>query len=350
MNDLDEARYNYSGTIDRKIHKFYEEEVKKLILKYFYNDFDVEKYKDFVVLHDFSDIQTNDFSDLVTKIKECKTAFENLYNKYSKANADLQSIKREIRDAEKNAESEYIQELRKKKNALDNEINQISEEIGRLNERKEQLKESIKAARQKKEILTKKIDVSTKNKALDDEATHLIQTIQRFLQRFKAEKKKALENKLEEKLKAFMHKSDFVHKVIVDIQGNGEDVDINLYDVNDKKIDKGNLSMGEKQLFASAILGALVEETEIEFPVFIDSPMQKLDPTHAKNILTKFYPSVSRQVVFFPLLLKELTEDEYSLIEDKVNQAYLIFNEREGSHFEKVMPCELFEKYKETLN
>ena len=45
-----------------------------------------------------------------------------------------------------------------------------------------------------------------------------------------------------------------------------------------------------------------------------------------------------------------LTEDEYSLIEDKVNQAYLIFNEREGSHFEKVMPCELFEKYKETLN
>ena len=233
---------------------------------------------------------------------------------------------------------------------MDNEINRISEEIGRLNEKKERLKEDIKAAKQKKEILTKKIDVSTKNKAVDDAATHLIQTIQQFLQRFKAEKKKALEIKLEEKLKAFMHKSDFVHKVIVDIQGNGEDVDINLYDANNKKIDKGNLSMGEKQLFASAILGALVEETEIEFPVFIDSPMQKLDPTHAKNILTKFYPSVSRQVVFFPLLLKELTEDEYSLIEDKVNQAYLIFNEREGSHFEKVMPCELFEKYKETLN
>ena len=147
-----------------------------------------------------------------------------------------------------------------------------------------------------------------------------------------------------------MHKSDFVDKVIVDIQGNGEDVDINLYDIHNKKIDKGNLSMGEKQLFASALLGALVEETQLDFPVFIDSPMQKLDPSHSKNILTKFYPSVSKQVVFFPLLLKELTEDEYSLIEDDVNQAYLIFNEREGSHFEKVIPCKLFEKYKETLN
>ncbi len=73
-----------------------------------------------------------------------------------------------------------------------------------------------------------------------------------------------------------MHKSDFVHKVIVDIQGNGEDVDINLYDKHDNKIDKGNLSMGEKQLFASALLGALVEETQLDFPVFIDSPMQNL--------------------------------------------------------------------------
>ena len=350
LNDLEEARYKYNGSIDRKIHKFYEEEVKRLILKHFYNEFDAEKYKDFVTLHDFTDLQTNEFAELITQLKECKTKFENLYNKYSKASAELQSIKREIRDAEKNAESEYIQDLRKRKNDLENEINRISEETGKLNERKDRLKEDIKAARQKKEILNKKIDVSTKNKAVDDAATHLIQTIQRFLQSFKAEKKKALEKKLEEKLRAYMHKTDFVHKVIVDIQGNGEDVDINLYDVNDKKIDKGNLSMGEKQLFASAILGALVEETEIEFPVFIDSPMQKLDPTHAKNILTKFYPSVSKQVVFFPLLLKELTEDEYTLIEDTVNQSYLIHNEREGSHFEKVMPCELFEKYKETIN
>ena len=181
---------------------------------------------------------------------------------------------------------------------------------------------------------------------MDDEATRLIHTIQTFLQRFKDEKKKALEKKLEEKLKSFMHKSDFVHKVVVDIQGNGEDVDINLYDANGKKIDKSNLSMGEKQLFASALLGALVEETELDFPVFIDSPMQKLDRRHAENILTKFYPIVSKQVVFFPILIKELTEEEYALIEDKVNKTYLIKNKQEGSHFMEVKTNELFEMYK----
>lgn len=79
-----------------------------------------------------------------------------------------------------------------------------------------------------------------------------------------------------EKLRLYLHKNNLVKNVIVDITGNGDDVDINLYDFDNRKIDKGNLSMGERQMFASALLGALVEETEIEFPVFIDSPMQKI--------------------------------------------------------------------------
>ena len=345
LNELDQARSNYQGVIDVKIRNFYEEEIKRLILKHFYSDYDAAQFDGFQVLHDLTDLHSDEFFNLIAKIKESKVSFEILSHKYSTAKAELYKIEKEIREAEKNAESEYIQELRKKKDRLDNDIQQLDMETGRLTERKEQIKENIKAFKQKKEILSKKIDVAAKNKAVDDEATRLIHTIQKFLQRFKAEKKKALEQKLEEKLKAFMHKSDFVHKVIVDIQGNGEDVDINLYDSHNKKIDKGNLSMGEKQLFASALLGALVEETQLEFPVFIDSPMQKLDPKHSENILTKFYPSVSKQVVFFPLLMKELTEEEYSLIKDITSKTYLIHNDKDSSHFVEVNPYELFEAY-----
>lgn len=348
LNELDQARSNYQGVIDVKIRNFYEEEIKKLILKHFYSEYDASQFEGFQILHDLTDIQNDEFFNLIAKIKDSKAAFEVLSHKYSSAKAEVFKIEKEIREAEKNAESEYIQELRKTKDRLDGDIQKIVMEIGRLTERREKIKEDIKAYKQKKEILSKKIDVAAKNKAVDDEATRLIHTIQKFLQRFKAEKKKALEQKLEEKLKAFMHKSDFVHKVIVDIQGNGEDVDINLYDSHNKKIDKGNLSMGEKQLFASALLGALVEETQLEFPVFIDSPMQKLDPSHSKNILMKFYPTVSKQVVFFPLLLKELTEEEYGLIQNITSKTYLIHNENDGSCFVEVKPEELFETYKQT--
>lgn len=347
LNDLDRARNNFNGHIDVKIRSFYEDEIRKLILKHFYSDFDATKYKDFLTLHDFTDIQFDDFISLITKVKESKSLFEELSNKYSKAKAELYSIERKIREAEKNAESDYIQNLRKKKDTKEREITNIHEEIARLNIQKEQTKDSIKASKQKKEILSKKIDVSAKNKAVDDEATRLIHTIQKFLLRFKDEKKKALEKKLESKLISFLHKKELVHKVVVDIQGNGEDVDINLYDSNDRKIDKGILSMGERQMFASALLGALVEETELEFPVFIDSPMQKFDINHSQNILTKFYPNVSKQVILFPLLMKELTEDEYKLIESYVNRAYLIENTKTGSHFKEVSPDVLFDQYRQ---
>lgn len=345
LNDLEEARSNY-GYIDARIRRFYEAEIKRLILKHFYNDFNATKYENLKILHDFTDMQIDEFQSLITKVKESKSRFEDLSNKYTKAKAELNSIDRKIRDAEKDAEGDYIQSLRRKKENKEGEIANIQDEIARLNLKKEQTKDNIKASRQKKEILHKKIEVSNQNKAVDDEATRLIYTIQKFLLRFKDEKKKALENKLENKLNSFLHKKGLVHKVIVDIQGNGEDVDINLYDSNNKKIDKAILSMGERQMFASALLGALVEETELEFPVFIDSPMQKFDKYHSKNTLTKFYPNVSKQVVLFPLLTKELTEEEYSLIEPHVNRAYLIENSKNCSRFKEVSPNELFDQYK----
>lgn len=346
LNDLDKARDSFNGYIDVKIRSFYENEVRRLILKHFYSEFDVEKYESFQTLHDFTDIQYDDFLNLIARTKESKSSFEALFNKYSKAKAELFSIEKRIREAEKNAESDHIQTLRNKKQGKEEEIAKLQQDSARLSIEIEQKREAIKAAKQKKKILSDRIDVSAKNKAIDDEASHLIQTIQHFLLRFKDEKKKALEKKLEDKLTSFLHKKDLVHNVVVDIQGNGEDVDINLFDENGRKIDKGILSMGERQMFASALLGALVEETGLDFPVFIDSPMQKFDINHSQNILTKFYPNVSKQVILFPLLMKELTEDEYSLIERYVNKTYLIENSKNGSQFREIRPTELFDNYK----
>ena len=273
-----------------------------------------------------------------------------LFNKYSKLKAELFSIEKRIREAEKKAESDYVQKIRARKEKLDREIDSIGEEIGEKRKEIESINEQVIAHKKQKEILSKKIDVADQNRAVDNEATRLIHKIQKFLIRFKDEKKKALAKKLETKLQSYLHKTNLVQKVIVDINGNGDDVDISLYDYDDKKIDNSILSMGERQMFASALLSALVDETEIEFPVFIDSPMQKFDPLHTKNVLTKFYPNVSKQVILFPLLKKELTEDEYRYIEPIVSKSYLISNKKGGSHFVEVKPENLFEEYKNREN
>ena len=106
--------------------------------------------------------------------------------------------------------------------------------------------------------------------------------------------------------------------------------------------------MGERQMYSSALLSALVDESNIDFPVFIDSPMQKFDQEHAKNIIQYFYPSVSNQVVLFPLIHKELTEDEYELLKKSVNRSFLIDNlSNDSSTFLEVEPDLLIQKYDE---
>ena len=350
LGDIEEARKDITFRIDYKTREFYETQIKQLIKKHFYNGFDDSKFENFSTLHDFSQGQIEDFTRLIVKVKDSKSSFELLFNKYSKLKAELFSIEKRIREAEKKAESDYVQKLRARKEKLDREIDSIGEEIGEKRKEIEFINEQVIAHKKQKEILSKKIDVADQNRAVDNEATRLIHKIQKFLIRFKDEKKKALAKKLETKLQSYLHKTNLVQKVIVDINGNGDDVDISLYDYDDKKIDNSILSMGERQMFASALLSALVDETEIEFPVFIDSPMQKFDPLHTKNVLTKFYPNVSKQVILFPLLKKELTEDEYRYIEPIVSKSYLISNEKGGSHFVEVKPENLFEEYKNREN
>lgn len=124
--------------------------------------------------------------------------------------------------------------------------------------------------------MRKKIDESSSYSLKEQKTRQLITKLQNFIVLFKEEKKKSLEVKMLNSLNILLHKKNFVTRVEVDINFTGDDIDIVLYDKRDKVIDKASLSMGERQMYASALLSSLVDESEIEFPVFIDSPMQKI--------------------------------------------------------------------------
>lgn len=139
-----------------------------------------------------------------------------------------------------------------------------------------------------------------------------------------------------------MHKKDFIQKVDVSIID--EMIDIKLYNKRENQITI--LSRGEQQLFATALLRGLVEESEFKFPVFIDSPMQKFDEQHSTNIIKYFYPNISKQVVILPLMYKELNEKEYSIIKPGIKYCYIIDNiDAEQSKFQKVESEDLFSTY-----
>lgn len=134
-----------------------------------------------------------------------------------------------------------------RKDQLDKRVREIEQEMLMLSEKRGSLLAESIAYKKKKEILSQKIDVSKKNKKVDDKASELISRIKSFLIKFKEAKKLSLEKKMMERLQTLLHKKKFVKKVLVDINLSGDDVDINLYDYRNEKIDKGTMSMGERQ-------------------------------------------------------------------------------------------------------
>ncbi len=336
---------------DTNVRNFYEKQIEKLIKKYFFSDIP-DLPDNFEVLHDFSNSETNEFNQLINTIKHSfKETFSRLNAEYSYLKNQLDIISRKIRDAEKLAEDEYIANLRSRKDSLDKRILSINNEIETLNQRIGELNNHLKSLRQRQEILRKKIDEASEYSEKEQKTKQIINRLQNFIALFKEEKKRSLEEKILKGLNNLLHKKDFITKVEVDISLTGEDIDISLYNSRNKLIDKGSLSMGERQMYASALLNALVDESDIEFPVFIDSPMQKFDEKHAENIIKYFYPNVSKQVVIFPLINKELTEKEYTELHPKVCKTFLINNiSNEKSEFIECHPSEFLKTYKTLYN
>lgn len=350
--EIEDKKQNLDFVLDIKTRDFYEEQIKILVRKYFFSDDVKELPENMQNLHDFSNAETNEFNQLINTLKHSfKETFSSMNIEYSYVKNQLDSISRKIRDAEKSAEDEYISALRQKKEALDKRILSIGKEVETLNQKIGEIYGKIKAYRQRQDILRKKIDESSQYSEKEQKTKRLINKLQNFITLFKEEKKKSLEEKMLAGLTTLMHKENFIKKVEVDISLTGEDIDITLFNRNNRIIDKGSLSMGERQMYASALLNALVDESDIEFPVFIDSPMQKFDEQHAENIIKYFYPNVSKQVIIFPLINKELTEKEYKQLRPNICSTYLIDNiGTDRSEFLQTSPDNLISIYNEKYN
>ena len=210
----------------------------------------------------------------------------------------------------------------------------LSENLGVFNK-------ELSVKRKRLSELTKIVKVDNAYKEKDTIAERLILELTELLFRLRNSRRESLASKIKSELDVLMHKSDFIHNVEVEIQDGI--MEIKLIGVDGTEIGKEKLSKGEQQLYATAILKSLVVESGISFPVFIDSPLQKFDRVHANNIITKFYPSVSKQVVIFPLLGKELSEEEYHGLMPNVNSTFVIQNDGSHSYVQPVDSENLFE-------
>ncbi|MCZ4245469.1 AAA family ATPase [Pedobacter punctiformis] len=293
----------------------------------------------------FTQVQVNHFNAVYNNLlKSYAKQFKTLVAEGKRLQSSYNITNKKVQDADIKSGDPVIKELRVSHRELNSTVENLSAKILSINvDLGVYDKELVTLNRQLSEY-TKHIKVEKQDQQKIETSTRLIKQLEAFIYELKLKKKASLEKNIKKELNALMHKTNFVD--YVDVQITGDLIDIDLYDVTGNLINKEGLSKGEQQLYATALLKALVTESNIQFPVFIDSPLQKLDKYHAKNIITEFYPSVSGQVVLFPLLEKELSEQEYEMLLPKVGKAYLI-NQDENyvSSFSDLWPADLFTQF-----
>lgn len=294
------------------------------------------------IIVDFSEEEENEFRAVYDNIRySYSQVFRQLVKDEKNNKLFLNKTIRRITQAESNDDDLLIKELRHGKAKVEKQITDLEKESRKISENIGAHQKELSIKSKLIAELSKRVSLDDIDKRKDELAERLINELKEFLIKLRSDKKVSLEHKIRLELNKLMHKVDFVDKVRVDID---EDmIDIHLYGKDNQKINKDILSKGEQQLYATAILKVLVDESEIKFPVFIDSPLQKIDRVHSRKIISEFYPNISEQVILFFLLEKELSKDEYEVLSPLVNKTYIIKNSGQNSMFIEIEPCYLFE-------
>ena len=296
------------------------------------------------IILDFDEVTTRSIIATYDYIKNSfKSQFEHIVKKEKDTRQAHGRITKKISQGEVRKNNPIAKQLRQDKTELTEQLEKLSVKKGELNQEFNVLKQQHASLQKVLSEEEKKFKVVGNDQKKYEVTLILLEKIKVLTARIKEEKKYALQNSILMGLNKLMHKNNFVSKVNVRIEN--EVMDIDLIDQYDQVIDKDTLSKGEQQLYATALLKALVDQSGIDFPVFIDSPLQKFDKQHSSNVIQQFYPSISDQVVLFPLLEKELTKSEYELLKPHLGGIYLIENQTQGSSVSKYPINELFNQF-----
>lgn len=228
--------------------------------------------------------------------------------------ADEKTLAMQLYDALKSIEAE--------KNLADTEYKRQLESI-----------ESLK--RQRELLVSKRIQlikaIAEKEHANDDNARIVkyaamsIEVLREFKVRLQREKVEKLSSTATRCFLELVEKDSLVSEIKID----PSTLDVTILDLDGNELLKSQLSAGEQQMFAVAIVWALALTSGYKAPVIIDTPMARLDSSHRANFVTKYLPAASSQVMV--LSTDEEVYGRYlDLVRDNVVDYYtLLYREEE---------------------
>jgi DNA sulfur modification protein DndD len=224
---------------------------------------------------------------------------------------EIDTLERQIRTA---AEPEAYKKLVNELEKAQKQVAEIKTSCEITKRRLTELEAQIKQIKKNlQEYSTQNIERKNREHIITS-VTRVQETLKVFRERLTRRKLNKLEVEVTDCFRYLLHKSDLVHRIAIETNS----FSLSLYDLQGKLVPKHRLSAGEKQLLAIAFLWGLARVSGRHLPVAIDTPLGRLDSSHRSNLIERYFPSASHQVI----LLSTDTEISKSEVEKlRENQA-----------------------------
>lgn len=102
-----------------------------------------------------------------------------------------------------------------------------------------------------------------------------------------------IQNLVLECLRRLLRKSYLINSLVID----PESFDLTFYDIDGAAITSKQLSAGERQLVAVALMWGLAKASRRQLPVVVDTPLGRLDRAHREALVEQYFPMVSHQTI-----------------------------------------------------
>lgn len=225
-------------------------------------------------------------TDILNRRQEVSAKLDSLLDLENRIASLEENLGRAPDEAQLKDHFEKLTSLTKRKASLESEIL-----TGKL-ELKRKLKDLIGLG---KEIQASEHKLIQEHK--DNTKLQLAQNVRSiakdFVKQSMANKARALEAEFLIAFRKLARKDDLLISVHID----PESYAVKIVDEAGRTVSKDQMSAGERQIYAIAMLEALGVLTGWELPVIIDTPLGRLDSAHRQKLVEHYFPRASHQVI-----------------------------------------------------
>ena len=215
---------------------------------------------------------------------------EKKQEKLKEIEIDIDFLDRQVANA---ASPEAYQTLEDAVRKTQNEVAKVKAAHETLKHRYDELDREQKKTKGELEDYTEDNIKLRNNQHIIASVAKVKATLKLFKEKLTLKKLNKLEIEVTECFLYLLHKSDLVHRVAIDTHT----FSLSLYDLSGQLVPKHRLSAGEKQLLAIAFLWGLARVSGRYLPIAIDTPLGRLDSSHRTNLVERYFPTASHQVI-----------------------------------------------------